>query len=430
MYDGIGALERVAQVVTRDIGREEARELSGRGRAASDADELVPSVRRERPHERSSHVAGRSRDHDPHRAEVPADPRTKPVCPREPLGIVPRRRVVATPTEDCVTRFYYSCAHEQFPPGDLLRQAAAAEAAGFDGIGCSDHVQPWWEPGESAQAWIWLGAVGQVTTRIPIGSAVTPPVYRYHPALVAQAFATLEVMYPGRAFLGVGSGESLNESPLGMDWPEAREQLERLEEALELIDRLFDGERVDHDGRYFRTKAAYLHTRPERRPPIYVSAFHPGAARLAGRLGDGLWSLADPKNVPDLLDAYRAGADDAGREPGEILLQTGFSWAASDDAALEAARVWKGAGPPEYYVEDWHDPRAMYEHAEETIDDDAFRELQILSADPEVHVERIRAVESLGATIVVLMNISGADPLAAIDVYAQSVLPALRGRGA
>ena len=120
-----------------------------------------------------------------------------------------------------MTRFYYSCAHEQFPPGDLLRQAAAAEAAGFDGIGCSDHVQPWWEPGESAQAWIWLGAVGQVTTRIPIGSAVTPPVYRYHPALVAQAFATLEVMYPGRAFLGVGSGESLNESPLGMDWPEA-----------------------------------------------------------------------------------------------------------------------------------------------------------------------------------------------------------------
>jgi coenzyme F420-dependent glucose-6-phosphate dehydrogenase len=326
-----------------------------------------------------------------------------------------------------VTRYFYSCAHEQFAPGELLRHAAAAEAAGFDGICCSDHVQPWWEPGESAQAWVWLGAVGQVTKRIPIGSAVTPPVHRYHPALVAQAFATLEVMYPGRAFLGLGSGESLNESPLGMDWPGGDEQLGRLEEALELIDRLFDGERVDHEGRYFRTKGAYLHTRPERRPPIYVSAFHPGAARLAGRLGDGIWSLADPKTVPDLLDAYRGAADDAGREPGEILLQTGFSWAESDDEALEAARVWKGAGPPEYYVDDWHDPRAMYEHAEETIDDDAFRELQILSADPEVHLERIRAVEELGATTVVLMNISGADPLAAVEVYAQHVLPALRG---
>jgi coenzyme F420-dependent glucose-6-phosphate dehydrogenase len=108
--------------------------------------------------------------------------------------------------------------------------------------------------------------------------------------------------------------------------------------------------------------------------------------------------------------------------------QTGFSWAPSNDAALEAARVWKGAGPPEYYVEDWHDPLAMYEHAEKTIDDDAFRELQILSADPDVHLERIRAVEKLGSTIVVLMNISGADPLAAIDVYAERVLPALRSR--
>ena len=325
-----------------------------------------------------------------------------------------------------MTRFFYSCAHEQFGPGDLLRQAAAAEAAGFDGISCSDHVQPWWEPGESAQAWVWLGALGQVTTRVPIGSAVTPPVHRYHPALVAQAFATLEVMYPGRAFLGLGSGESLNESPLGMDWPGGAEQLARLEEALVLIDRLFDGERVDHEGRFFRTKGAYLHTRPQRRPPIYVSAFHPGAAKLAGRLGDGLWSLADPESVPDLIDAYRGAADDAGREAGEILLQTGFSWAADDDEALESARVWKGAGPPEFYVDDWHDPREMYAHAEKTIDDDAFRELQILSADPDVHSERIRAVEELGATTVVLMNISGSDPLAAIDIYRERVLPALR----
>jgi coenzyme F420-dependent glucose-6-phosphate dehydrogenase len=265
---------------------------------------------------------------------------------------------------------------------------------------------------------------------VPIGSAVTAPVYRYHPALVAQAFATLEYLYPGRAYLGLGSGESLNESPLGMDWPARSEQLGRLEEALELIVRLFDGERIDHRGRYFTTKRAYLHTRPARRPPIYVSAFYPQTARLAGRLGDGLWTLANPDTVPGLIDAYRAGAEDAGREAGEILLQTGFSWAASEEQALEGARVWKGAGPPEFYVDDWHDPAKMYEHAEATIDDDQFRELQIISSDPDEHAERVRAIEQLGATTVVLMNISGADPLAAIETYSQRVLPAVRGRRA
>jgi coenzyme F420-dependent glucose-6-phosphate dehydrogenase len=128
-----------------------------------------------------------------------------------------------------------------------------------------------------------------------------------------------------------------------------------------------------------------------------------------------------------LIDAYRAGADDADREPGEILLQTGFSWAADDEQALEGARVWKGAGPPEFYVDDWHEPAKMYEHAEATIDDDQFRELQIISADPDEHAERVRAIEQLGATTVVLMNISGADPLAAIETYAHRVLPAVRG---
>jgi coenzyme F420-dependent glucose-6-phosphate dehydrogenase len=136
-------------------------------------------------------------------------------------------------------------------------------------------------------------------------------------------------------------------------------------------------------------------------------------------------TLADPDTVPELIDAYRSAAEDAGREPGEILLQVQFSWADDDDSALEGARVWKGAQPIEYYTEDWHDPRRMYEHAEEQISDDDFREAHIISSDPEEHVSRIREVEELGATTVVLMNISGADPHRALDVYAERVLPAL-----
>src|SRR3954452_22125528 len=323
--------------------------------------------------------------------------------------------------------YFFACAHEQFPPDDLLKQAVEAEKAGFDGIECSDHFQPWWEPGESGHAWVWLGAVGQATKRIPIGTGVTAPIYRHNPAVVAQAFMTLEAMFPGRAFVGIGSGESLNESPCGMDWPSVGEQIERMEEALEIINALFACAHVDHEGKYFKTKRAYLHTRAERRPPIYVSAFGPKAAAVAGRLGDGLWTLADPERAPDIVDAYRGAAEDAGREPGEVLLQTSFSWAADDDAALEGVRPWKGSQPQVFYKDDWHRPKEMYEEGERQVSDEEFKESAIISSDPGEHAERIREVEKLGASIVVLANNSGADPHAAIEVYANDVLPALRG---
>ena len=325
-----------------------------------------------------------------------------------------------------MTDFFHFCAHEQFPPRDLLRQAVEAEQAGFDGIGCSDHLQPWWEGGESGHAWVWLGAAAEATDRVPLGTGVTPPGPRYHPLLIAQAWATLESMYPGRPYLGFGSGESLNESPLGAGWPPVGKQIERMEEALELIHRLFDGERIDHQGEHFKTKGAYLHTRPERRPPIYVSAFGPKAAAVAGRRGDGLWTLADPESVPKIIDAYRSAADDAGREPGEILLQVGFSWAEDDEDALEGARVWKGAQPREFYRDDWHDPKAMYERGEEQLSDDDLKKAFVIGSDPDMHVERIREVEKMGASIVVLMNNSGADPHGAIATYGEHVLPKLR----
>src|SRR5687768_693383 len=186
------------------------------------------------------------------------------------------------------TRYFFGASHEHFPPEALLDQAVAAERAGFDGISASDHLQPWWEPGESGHTWVWLGAAAQATEQVPIGTGVTPPGPRYHPVLIAQAWATLEQMYPGRPFLGFGSGESLNESPLGEPWPPVAAQVERMEEALELIHRLFAGERVTHEGKHFRTDKAILHTRPDRRPPIYVSAFGPKAAGVAARWGEGV----------------------------------------------------------------------------------------------------------------------------------------------
>ena len=275
-------------------------------------------------------------------------------------------------------RYWVQLATEQFPPSALVRQAVAAERAGFDAVNVSDHYQPWWEPGESAHAWALLGAIGTATESVGLGTGVTAPVFRHNPATVAQFIATIEEMCPDRAFLGIGSGESLNESPCGMDWPPVGEQIERMEEALEIIGRLLDGERVDHEGRFFRTKAAYLHTRGERRPPVYVSAFGPQAAAVAGRRGDGVWTMGDPEMAPDVIEAYRAACDDAGREPGEIILQAGFSWAEDDDAALEGARVWKSAQVPDHFTDDWHDPKAMYEKGERDIPDDDFKESYVV----------------------------------------------------
>jgi coenzyme F420-dependent glucose-6-phosphate dehydrogenase len=325
------------------------------------------------------------------------------------------------------TRFFYGAAHEGFPPSELIRQAVAAEKAGFEGISASDHLQPWWEPGESGQAWTWLGATGQATESVALGTGVTAPMYRYNPVIVAQAFATLEEMFPGRAFLGVGSGEALNETPCGADWPDAATQVERMAEALEIISGLYDGERVTFEGEHFKTDGAYLHTRGERRPPVYVSAFGPEAAKVAGRWGDGLWTLADPETVPDLIDTYKGACDDAGKEPGEILLHTGFSWDEDEETAFESARKWKSTGVDEYYTDDIHDPQEMYERAEREISDDEFKESFILTSDIDEHISRIREIEEMGATIVILMNITGSDPHAAIDTYGTKVLPALRG---
>jgi coenzyme F420-dependent glucose-6-phosphate dehydrogenase len=322
-------------------------------------------------------------------------------------------------------RYWLGMAHEQFPPEDLLQQVIEGERAGFDGIACSDHLQPWWEPGESGHAWVWLGAAGWATERVALGTAVTPPGPRYHPVLIAQAWATLERLFPGRPFLGIGSGESLNESPLAAIWPSVSEQVERMEEGLEIIRRLFDGERLTYDGRHFETDEAILHTRPNRRPPIYVSAFGAKAAGVAARWADGLWTLADPESAPEVIDAYKEGCEEAGKEPGEIVLQAQFSWAEDDDAALEGAQVWKGAQPEEFYTDDWHDPRKMYEEGERQISDEDLKEALIISADPEAHVERIREAERLGATTMALMNVSGADPHGAIEVYGGQVLPAL-----
>ncbi|HWH09973.1 MAG TPA: LLM class flavin-dependent oxidoreductase [Solirubrobacteraceae bacterium] len=323
-------------------------------------------------------------------------------------------------------RFWFAGSHEEFTPSALLEQAVAAEAAGFDGIGCSDHFAPWFPDGESGNAWVWLGAVGALTG-LPIGTGVTPVIHRYHPGVIAQAFMSLEEMFPGRVFLGAGSGESLNESPLGLAWPRPAEQLARFDAGLDAIRRLWAGETVTMDGGWFRLDEAKLYTRASAPPKLYVSAFGPQAARIAGRHGDGLWTLGDPEQAPVVIEAYRESCAEHDRPVGEIILQTGIAWAATEAEAIAGARRWKPTQLSSVYRDDIHDPAEMQEIAEREYTDDEFaHEGFVVSAAVEHHITRLRELCELGPTVICTQLIGQADPMGTIRTYGQEVLPALR----
>src|SRR5437763_11206936 len=318
-------------------------------------------------------------------------------------------------------------AHERFSPRELLDQAIEAERAGFDIVACSDHLAPWWDPSSGppahcGNAWVWLGAAGNATSSVSIGTGVSGIVHRYNPVVMAQQVATLELMNPGRAFLGVGSGEAMNEVPAGLRWPAPAGQLARTTEALGIIMRLLNGETVSFDGRFFRAQGARLYDLPSRRPPVYMSAFGPRAAAIAGRLADGVWTLAHPVKAPAVIAAYRRACEEAGRESGEIVLQGLAAAADSDESALEGSREWKPTLVDDNYARDVHDPAQVGASGDE-VSDRAFKMMGIVSADPATHVRKIKAMRALGATAVVIMNVSGADPIGTLNLYGQHVLP-------
>src|SRR5919204_2098225 len=328
-----------------------------------------------------------------------------------------------------MTQYWFAASTEEFPPSQMLEQSVAAERAGFDALGTSDHFAPWWPDGQASQAWVTLAAIGQRTS-LPIGTGVTPVVHHYHPGLIAQAFMSLEELYPGRVFLGVGSGEALNEVPLGLDWPDPAEQRERLATGLEAITRLWAGETVTMDAGWSVLKEARLYPRAERRPRLYVSAFGPKAAEVAARYGDGLWTMGDPEIAPKVIAAYREACERFGRKPGELILQGGFDLAADEHAAIASSRKWKATQLEESYTADISDPEEMLARADEQISDEEFaKQGFIVGADPEEHVERIREIETIddATAAVVLQLIGDADPLGSIRRYGEHVLPALRG---
>lgn len=324
----------------------------------------------------------------------------------------------------------YKASAEQFGPRQLLDFAVEAEETGFDSVWISDHFQPWRHTnGHAPFALSWLGSVGERTTRVELGTSVLTPTFRYPPAVVAQAFGTLGVLYPGRIILGVGSGESLNEVAVtGTEWPAAKERLARLREAVALIQQLWKGELVTFDGEYYHTRNATIYDRPEQPVPIYIGAGGPVAAKFAGRVGDGFICTSGKGEElyrDQLLPAVEEGAKAAGRDPSTIdrTIEIKVSFDTDRERALQDTRIWAALALPAEDKANIHDPREM-ERKAETVADQAHRRW-LVSSDPEEHLEQIRPYIELGFTHLIF-HAPGDDQSRFMQLYSKQILPKIR----
>jgi TAT-translocated FGD2 family F420-dependent dehydrogenase len=324
-------------------------------------------------------------------------------------------------------RLGFVLAHEQFPAPELIELGVAAEQAGFDAIWTSDHFHPWQDnQGHAGQAWITLAALGQRTRSLAMGTGVTCPTYRYRPATVAQAFASLGVLYPGRVFLGLGSGEALNEVPAGGGFGPPRERIDRLEEALRLIRRLWTGEWTDHDGRHYPVQNARIYDLPPQPVPIYLAASGRRSSRLAGELADG-WITDGGSLANDTLrDAHRQGAQAAGKDPGtQRILIEHYVVVGGENEARQAAQAWRFQPIGLSELIDEPDPRDIQRAAEQKLTLEQVYSQWIVSDDPDSHVQSIRRLFDQGATDVFIHS-GQPDQRRVIDFYAKQVLPKLR----
>jgi coenzyme F420-dependent glucose-6-phosphate dehydrogenase len=327
-------------------------------------------------------------------------------------------------------RFGYKASAEQFGPAELLDLSAHAEAHGFDTVAVSDHFQPWRHHGGHSPAVLpWLGALGE-RTDVRLGTSVLTPTLRYQPAVVAQAFATLACLNPGRVFLGVGTGEAMNETPVTGDvWPPIKERRRRLAESIRLMRALWTDERVDFDGEYYRTARATIYDRPAEPVPVYVAASGPLAAKLAGRTGDGFicTSGKDPELYRTLLAAVREGAEAAGRDADGIahMIEVKVSYDEDRERAERDCGWWAAlalSGDEKAGVED---PIEMERLADANKDRASSR--FIVSDDPREMADRIGTYLDLGFTELTF-HFPGEDQRRALDLFGRDVLPLLRER--
>jgi G6PDH family F420-dependent oxidoreductase len=324
----------------------------------------------------------------------------------------------------------YSAMLEQFAPQEAVALSAFAEQHGFDGVMAADHFQPWVpQQGESSFVWSVLAALGERTTG-NFGPGVTAPTFRWHPAMVAQASATLGAMYPGRHWLGLGSGEALNEHIVGAYWPEAHERISRMFEAVDIIKKLFAaslaGRDVKHSGQFYKLESTRLWTMPAVAPEILVATSGPVTAKRAGKTVDGLITVEAPREkVAMLLSRFDEGARSNGRDPSTMtkVLQLHLSWAPTDEEARRNAVVEWPNGGMRFPKSDIRSP-FEFEQMARMVRPEDFDGRMVISADPDVHLRHIQSYVDLGFDRIYLHNV-GRNQREWIETFGRDVLPKL-----
>ncbi len=321
---------------------------------------------------------------------------------------------------------------EQYQPTELLDYVVAAENAGFESVDVSDHFHPWSERGHACFTWAWLGAAAVKTRNIELGPGVTCPILRYHPAVIAQAAATIDNLAPGRTYLAVGTGEALNEFAATGAWPDYLERQAMMLKAIQLIRALWTGGEVIFDGNYYTTRKARLFTPPVSPIPLYISSLVPESAGFAGMHGDGLITVAsDPDTMRRMLKNFEEGARDMGKDPATMprLVEVSVAYTDDTDAAVRCFNeYWAGAMVPALYNQNIYTPKMSAMNGA-VVGKDVILDKLCISSDPDDHVEFAQQYVDMGFTHVYFHS-AGPDQRDFLVGYGRDVLPRIKQRQA
>lgn len=326
-------------------------------------------------------------------------------------------------------KFGYGIAVEQRTPTMGLTLASEAEKSGFDSVWFSDHFHPWFDTNACGGfAWVCIASAAERTRNVHFGTAITCPMFRYNPAIVAQAFATLGSLYPSRIFLSVGTGEAMNEVPVGYDWPDFHERIKRLEEAVKIIRLLWNNNWVTFNGHYYKLRKANLYTKPEKPVPLFIAGNGPKTTRLAGLYGDGFLTGALPEEYLQnvIFPALKKGTQEAGRDYEGIEKATELmvSYADDYDIALEAIRCWAGNCFPAVYQYPITDPRVIESYGN-LVGEKQLAKAMLIATTPEEHIKGIEKYIRLGFTNIHIGS-SSPDEFKTLEMYAKHVIPYLK----
>ncbi len=322
----------------------------------------------------------------------------------------------------------FMLAHEQFPVNELRDIGIAAARSGFGLLATSDHFQPWQaNEGHSGEAWVTLGALGDRAPKAWMGTTVTCPTLRYHPAIVAETFASLSLLYPGRVFLGLGSGEALNEKAATGNWPAWQERWDRLIEAIAIIRALWSGQEVNHQGQYY-TVQGKLYDPPKEAIPLFTAANGRKSMRLAGEHGDGL--ITDPETWKQFRSEWEEGARSAGKTPADMpVMVEKFVAVCSKKQAASAVELWRFLPKAFKGYHEISDPAEIQQRAEAELPIDEVMGEWSIGTDPQPHIAAIEELFASGATIVNI-HVGQNDQKKAIRFYGSKVLPHFSQRAA